>query len=93
VKAESLNGINIDYYAYTLPSSEQQELFSYMQSAGMKVLRTWVSGQGANQKGSDGIAVPDLEANGIGNYDDTILNAIDQLMVNAHQYGKFSPLF
>ncbi|KAF8181936.1 hypothetical protein K438DRAFT_1601245, partial [Mycena galopus ATCC 62051] len=47
----------------------------------LQVLRTWVTGLAAGQKDSDNIAVPDLEANGIGNYDDTVLNLIDQLMV------------
>ncbi|KAJ6568629.1 glycoside hydrolase [Mycena capillaripes] len=58
-----------------------------MQAAGMKVLRTWVTGIGAGQKASNNIAVRDLEANGIGQYDDTVLNLIDQLMVDAHARG------
>ncbi|KAJ3782161.1 glycoside hydrolase family 5 protein [Lentinula aff. detonsa] len=76
-----------NYYAYALPESDRIALLDGMQAAGMKVLRTWVSGQSAGQKGSDSVAVPDLEANGIGNYDDTILNLIDQLMVDAHARG------
>ncbi|KAJ6584021.1 hypothetical protein DFH09DRAFT_1308727 [Mycena vulgaris] len=31
--------------------------------------------------------VRDLEANAIGNYDDTVLNLIDQLMIDAHARG------
>lgn len=42
-----------------------------------------MTGVGAGQKGSDSISVPDLEAKGIGNYDDTVLNLIDQLMVRS----------
>ncbi|KAK7033943.1 hypothetical protein VNI00_012570 [Paramarasmius palmivorus] len=53
----------------------------------MKVLRTWVTGHDAGQKGSNSRAVPDLEHNGIGTYDDTILDQIDQLMVDAHARG------
>ncbi|KAF7978981.1 hypothetical protein HWV62_44237 [Athelia sp. TMB] len=53
----------------------------------MKVLRTFVQGVGTNQKNSDNIYVPDVEPNAIGTYDDTILNAIDQLMVEANSYG------
>jgi mannan endo-1,4-beta-mannosidase len=48
-----------------------------------QVLRTWVTGHDAGQKGSNSRAVPDLEHNGIGTYDDTILDQIDQLMVRA----------
>ncbi|KAH7878812.1 glycoside hydrolase family 5 protein [Lentinula edodes] len=84
--ANSFAGAN-NYYAYALPESDRITLLDGMQAAGMKVLRTWVSGQTAGQKKSDSVAVPDLEANGIGNYDDTILNLIDQLMVDAHARG------
>jgi mannan endo-1,4-beta-mannosidase len=54
-----------------------------MKAAGMKVLRTWVTGHAAGQKGSDSREVPDLEHNGLGTYDDTILNQLDQLMVSS----------
>ncbi|KAJ3822789.1 glycoside hydrolase family 5 protein [Lentinula raphanica] len=84
--ANSFAGAN-NYYAYALPESDRINLLNGIQAAGMKVLRTWVTGQSAGQKGSDSVAVPDLEANGIGNYDDTILNLIDQLMVDAHARG------
>lgn len=40
-----------------------------------------MTGHSAGQKGSDNAAVNDLEANGLGNYNDTILTLIDQLMV------------
>ncbi|KAJ7064055.1 glycoside hydrolase family 5 protein [Mycena amicta] len=39
------------------------------------------------QAAGSNVAVPDLEANGIGSYDDTVLNRIDQLMVDAHARG------
>ncbi|KAJ4470209.1 glycoside hydrolase family 5 protein [Lentinula aciculospora] len=84
--ANSFSGAN-NYYAYALPEIDRITLLDGMQTAGMKVLRTWVSGQSAGQKGSDSIAVSDLEANGIGNYNDTILDLIDQLMVDAHARG------
>ncbi|KAJ7509047.1 glycoside hydrolase family 5 protein [Mycena galericulata] len=84
--ANSWAGAN-NYFAYALPEADRIALLDGMQAAGMKVLRTWVTGVGAGQKDSDNIAVPDLEANGIGNYDDTVLNLIDQLMVDAHARG------
>lgn len=52
-----------------------------------------MSGNSASQKGSGSIAVPDLESGGIGKYDDTILDKIDQLMVDAHDRGMLEPLF
>ncbi|KAJ7246835.1 glycoside hydrolase family 5 protein [Mycena haematopus] len=84
--ANSFAGAN-NYYIYALPTADRIAILNGMQAAGMKVLRTWVTGIGAGQKASDNIAVPDLEANGIGNYDDTVLNLIDQLMVDAHARG------
>ncbi|KAJ6449376.1 glycoside hydrolase family 5 protein [Mycena sanguinolenta] len=84
--ANSFAGAN-NYYIWALPTADRIAILDGMQAAGMKVLRTWVTGLGAGQKASDSISVPDLEANGIGNYDDTVLNLIDQLMVDAHARG------
>ncbi|KAJ7874393.1 glycoside hydrolase family 5 protein [Mycena leptocephala] len=84
--ANSFAGAN-NYYIYALPTADRIAILNGMQAAGMKVLRTWVTGVGAGQKASNNIAVRDLEANGIGNYDDTVLNLIDQLMVDAHARG------
>ncbi|KZT25900.1 glycoside hydrolase family 5 protein [Neolentinus lepideus HHB14362 ss-1] len=84
--ANSWTGAN-NYYVHTLPTSEQESLFQAMSDAGMKVLRTWVTGLGSGQKNSDNRAVGDLEHGGLGNYDDTVLNLIDQTMLTAHDYG------
>lgn len=46
------------------------------------MLRTWVTGHEAGQKGSNSVKILDLEANGIRNYNDTILDQVDQLMVS-----------
>ncbi|THU76947.1 glycoside hydrolase family 5 protein [Dendrothele bispora CBS 962.96] len=84
--ANSFAGAN-NYYAYGLPDTERHALLDAMKSAGMKVLRTWVSGHTAGQKGSNSAAVNDLEHDGLGTYDDAILKQIDQLMVDAHDRG------
>ncbi|KAJ2964085.1 hypothetical protein NQZ79_g1024 [Umbelopsis isabellina] len=76
-----------NYYAAALPSSEWDTLFSGMQGAGMKVLRAWIGHQDASQKGSDSSYMPDLEENGIGQYNDQILNAFDDMVLVAHKYG------
>ncbi|KAJ7633671.1 hypothetical protein DFH06DRAFT_1337156 [Mycena polygramma] len=84
--ANSFAGAN-NYYLYALPTADRIAILDGMKSAGMKVLRTRVAAVGAGEKTSKNVAVRDLEANGIGKYDDTILNMIDQLMVDAHAHG------
>ncbi|KAJ7192125.1 glycoside hydrolase [Mycena pura] len=84
--ANSFAGTN-NYYIWALPDADRVAILDGMQAAGMKVLRTWVTGVAAGQKSTDAPAVPDLEANGLGNYDDTVLDMIDQLMVDAHARG------
>ncbi|KAJ7321362.1 glycoside hydrolase family 5 protein [Mycena albidolilacea] len=84
--ANSWAGAN-NYYIYALPQADRLTILSGMQTIGMKVLRTWVTGFGAGQKDSTNVEVHDLEANGLGTYNETVLNLIDQLMVDAHSYG------
>lgn len=76
-----------NYYAYALPPSERYELFQNMNAANMKVLRVFVNGIGNYAKGASLTAIPDLEHNGFAQWDDTILNAIDTLMVEAHAWN------
>ncbi|KAJ7247105.1 glycoside hydrolase family 5 protein [Mycena rebaudengoi] len=87
--ANSFAGSN-NYYAFALPQADRLVLLDGMKAAGMKVLlkRCTVTGVGAGQKASSNFAVRDLEANGLRNYDDTVLNLIDQLMVDAHARGE-----
>ncbi|KAH7097923.1 glycoside hydrolase family 5 protein [Auriculariales sp. MPI-PUGE-AT-0066] len=82
----SFAGTN-SYYIAALPQNERLALLQSMKNADMKVLRTFVQGVSAGAKNSSNGDLPDLEPNAIGEYDDTILNAIDQLMVEAHDYG------
>jgi mannan endo-1,4-beta-mannosidase len=59
-----------------------------MKSANMKVLRVWVDGQStASTKGTTITSYPDLETTAVGTYDDTVLNLLDDVMVDAHSYG------
>jgi len=58
-----------------------------MQSAGMTVIRIFISAVAANNKGSNNVAVNDVEVDYIGTYDDTILTQVDQLMYEASQRG------
>ncbi|KZS86864.1 beta-1,3-mannanase [Sistotremastrum niveocremeum HHB9708] len=84
---KSFAGANL-YYAAGLSTSEQNTLFSAMKSANMKVLRVWLDGQStATTKGTTITSYNDLEPNTVGTYDDTVLNLLDAVMVNAHSYG------
>ena len=62
---------------------ERYSLSEHLYVVSVQVLRVFVNGVTAGQKGSSNIAIPipDLEAKGFAQWDDTILNAIDQLMV------------
>lgn len=84
--SQSWAGSN-NYYVYALPAEDRANLLDGMKDAGMKVLRTWVTGLPSNQKGSKSIATKDVEGGGIGNYDPSTLKLIDQLMIEAQQRG------
>jgi len=84
--SQSWAGSN-NYYAYALPAADQAILLDGMKDAGMKVLRTWVTGLPPNQKGSRSQGTKDVEGDGIGKYDPSTLKLIDQLMVEAKQRG------
>ncbi|KZS89755.1 glycoside hydrolase family 5 protein [Sistotremastrum niveocremeum HHB9708] len=75
----SFAGANL-YYAAGLSTNDQHTLCSAMQSANMKVLRVWLDGQStATTKVQTG---PSNST-----FDDTVLNLLDGVMVNAHSYG------
>ncbi|KAG8733406.1 hypothetical protein FRC11_006449 [Ceratobasidium sp. 423] len=80
--ANSFAGANL-YYAAGLNPSQHATLLSNMQSAGMKVLRVWLDGQfTATTKGT---AI--TETTSVGTYDPTMLNLLDDFMMDAHKYG------
>jgi len=89
VKADypSWVGSNL-YYAPGLYQNDQDFLFSNLQSAGVKVLRIWLDGQStASTKGTNIQSYPNLEPQTVGQYDDTVLNLVDALMLTANKYG------
>ncbi|KAI0771016.1 glycoside hydrolase [Trametes elegans] len=80
------------YYAAGLRQDSRTTLLNGLQSAGMKVLRVWLDGQSYTQKGTPIDPFPDLEPNSICNgaascYDDTVLERLDDFMVDAHAHG------
>ncbi|KAL9078646.1 MAG: hypothetical protein Q9157_002445 [Trypethelium eluteriae] len=84
VAAQSFIGNNL-YYADGLPESAQDAYFQSLQSAGVKVLRVWLDGETGDQKGTKINPFPPLESQ-IGQYDDKVLENIDDLMVTALKY-------
>jgi len=76
------------YYAAGLSASQQEFLFSNLQSAGVKVLRVWLDGQSTGStKGTPIQSYNSLEPHTIGTYDDTVLNLLDDVMISANKYG------
>ncbi|KAG9120029.1 hypothetical protein FRC07_004649, partial [Ceratobasidium sp. 392] len=87
--ANSFAGSNL-YYAAGLSASQRATLLSGMQSAGMKVLRVWLDGQSTASTKASGTTItsyPSLETSAVGTYDDTVLNLLDDFMIDAHKYG------
>jgi len=84
--AKNWAGSNL-YYAAGLYQNEQTYLFTNLRRAGVKVLRVWLDGQPSSVKGTNIRAFPALEPHQIGQYDDTVLNLYDDLMVVARSYG------
>lgn len=66
------------------------QVLDAIQGADLKVLRLFVSETFENFKNTGSIYMPDIEPEEVGRFDDTQLKAIDQLMVEAHERGKYS---
>ena len=62
-----------------------------LQRDGAKVVRGWLNGiRPGTYKGSNiTVTIPDLEVE-VGQYNDTVLDAIDNLLYECHQRGKSS---
>lgn len=79
-------GVN-SYLLYALPEDHQDTILSDLQSFGLKAVRVWVAGVDKNAKGTGSPFVPHFEPKHMGEYDYTVLNMIDKLMLKAQQYG------
>jgi mannan endo-1,4-beta-mannosidase len=64
------------------------EVLDAIKAADLKVLRLFVSETFENFKNTGSVYMPDIEPKQVGQFDDTQLAAIDQLMVEAHERGK-----
>ncbi|KAI0684965.1 glycoside hydrolase [Cerioporus squamosus] len=86
--ASNFAGSNL-YYAAGINATARTTLLKGLQSANMKVLHVWIGAQSGNQKVTP---FPDVEPSKICNgdascYDPTVLNLLDDFMVDAHNYG------
>lgn len=68
--------------------SERLQVLDAIQAADLKVLRLFISETFENFKNTGSVYMPDIEPEQVGLFDDTQLEAIDQLMVEAHERGK-----
>jgi mannan endo-1,4-beta-mannosidase len=68
--------------------SERLQVLDAIQAADLKVLRLFISETFENFKNTGSVYMPDIEPKQVGQYDDTQLAAIDQLMIEAHERGK-----
>lgn len=75
------------YYLFALQDADRLAVLDAMSGAGMKVVRIFITHVYENNKNSGNPEVPDLEQWAVGQYDDTILGLIDQLMVDASDRG------
>ncbi|KAJ3074943.1 hypothetical protein HDU98_009718 [Podochytrium sp. JEL0797] len=75
------------YFIHNLPVSEQKSLLASLQQAGVTAVRIFITQFAQGGKGTNAIGTPDLEMNTVGVYDDTALQAIDQLLSIVPNYG------
>lgn len=68
--------------------SDRIEVLDAIQAAGLRTLRLFISYTPADNKATGSVLMPDIEPQIVGTYDNTQLEAIDQLMVEAHERGK-----
>ncbi|KAJ3095051.1 hypothetical protein HK100_005932 [Physocladia obscura] len=79
-------GVN-SYFLHTLTQISQLEILSALQSAGVTVVRIFITSISAGGKDTDSLGATDLETDTIGFYNDAILSQIDQLIVNVIAHG------
>lgn len=60
-----------------------------VKAAGLKTVRIFISETFDNNKNTGSVYMPDIEPKAVGRWDDTQLEAIDQLMIEARQRGQY----
>jgi mannan endo-1,4-beta-mannosidase len=67
--------------------ADRLSVLDAIQAANLKVLRLFISETFADFKRTGSVYMPDIEPETVGIYDDTQLEAIDQLMIEAQERG------
>jgi mannan endo-1,4-beta-mannosidase len=75
------------YFLHTFQDADRNLVLDAMHAAKLEVVRIFVSDVYANNKGTGCNAVNDVEVGTPGQWDDTVLKRIDQLMVEVHSRG------
>ncbi|CAK4937518.1 unnamed protein product [Aphanomyces euteiches] len=75
------------YFLHTLAQSDRLEILKAIQNAGLRTVRIFIARIDARAKGTSSSGVQDLESKQVGQYDDTILKQVDQLMLEAYQHN------
>ncbi|KAI3575562.1 glycoside hydrolase superfamily [Fusarium oxysporum f. sp. albedinis] len=85
-QGNSFAGVN-SFFLHAFKQQDRLDVLDAIQDANLKVLRIFISPTGQNFKNTGSIAMPDIEPQTVGVWDDTQLRAIDQLMVEAQARG------
>ncbi|KAL7769833.1 hypothetical protein ACKLNR_001217 [Fusarium oxysporum f. sp. zingiberi] len=85
-QGNSFAGVN-SFFLHAFTQQDRLDVLDAIQDANLKVLRIFISPTGQNFKNTGSIAMPDIEPQTVGVWDDTQLRAIDQLMVEAQARG------
>ncbi|KAJ3180370.1 hypothetical protein HDU85_004075 [Gaertneriomyces sp. JEL0708] len=75
------------FFLHTMQPDARNDVLDKMQAANLKVVRVFINEMFANEKNSGNRAVNDLETREVGQYDDGVLNMMDELMVETHRRG------
>jgi hypothetical protein len=71
----------------TVNRADRIAVLDAIKDAKLKTLRIFISQTLQNNKNTGSVAMPDIEPQTVGTWDDTQLRAIDQLMVEARERG------
>ncbi|KAJ1564526.1 hypothetical protein HK405_014636 [Cladochytrium tenue] len=82
----SFAGVN-SYFIHTLSTSDQETLLDAIAAANYKAVRIFINHVYAGSKGTSAVGVNDLEQYTVGQYDDTVLNLVDDLMARCYSRG------
>ncbi|KAJ3223217.1 hypothetical protein HDU81_009316, partial [Chytriomyces hyalinus] len=75
-------GVN-SYFIWAYEDSDQIQILKDIAAAGLKVIRIFITGFGAYNKGTNiATTYSDIEESGVGSYNDDVLQRIDRLLVN-----------